>query len=279
MRYLQGSTMSDQDHTPLDRLVEAILASPKYQSVCPDFIRRMGHKELAQRRSLKEAIKATKNKLHQVAGAYGNQKARYALWLEELRRASQTGNREDFLQACRRIMGYHASTRERLPILDHFYATTLAGLPPLRSVLDVACGLNPLAIPWMPLAENAEYYAYDVYRDLVDFLNQFMALVPVQGHVQAGDVTQGCPSHQVDLALLLKALPCLEQVDKAASLRLLEGLQADHLLVSFPVHSLGERDKGMVPHYEARFRELAAGQNWSIHRWELATELAFLVTK
>ena len=28
--------------------------------------------------------------------------------------------------------------------------TALAGLPPIHSVLDVACGLNPLAIAWMP---------------------------------------------------------------------------------------------------------------------------------
>jgi hypothetical protein len=35
----------------------------------------------------------------------------------------------------------------------------------------------------------------------------------------------------------------------------------------------------MVPHYEARFRELVADHNGSIQRWEWATELAFLVTK
>jgi 16S rRNA (guanine(1405)-N(7))-methyltransferase len=59
----------------------------------------------------------------------------------------------------------------------------------------------------------------------------------------------------------------------------LETIRADHLLVSFPVHSLGGRSKGMVENYEVRFRELVQDKPWSIQRFEFATELAFLVTR
>jgi 16S rRNA (guanine(1405)-N(7))-methyltransferase len=234
---------------------------------------------LAKRHSLKEAVKATKNKLHQVGGAYLEGEAHYAVWLDELRETSRSGDRGDFRKACARVMSHHSSTRERLAILDRFYATTLAGLPPFRSVLDVACGLNPLAIPWMPLAENAEYYAVDIYQDMVDFLNRFMALLPIQGHAQAGDVLQACPAQPVDVAFVLKTLPCLEQVDKAAGRRLLDAINADHLLVSFPVHSLGGRSKGMAANYEARFRELVADKDWAVKRFEFVTELVFRVSK
>ena len=263
----------------LEQLVNAVLASPKYQNVCPDFIRRIGSQELPKRRTLKDAIKATKNKLHQVGGAYLEGEAHYAAWLDELEKVSQSGDRGDFLKVCARTMSHHSSTKERLAILDRFYATTLAGLPPIRSVLDVACGLNPLAIPWMPLAENAEYYAVDVYQDMVDFLNGFMALLPIRGHAQAGDVIQACPAQPVDVAFVLKTLPCLEQVDKSAGRRLLETINARHLLVSFPVHSLGGRSKGMAANYEARFREQVADKAWTIERFEFTTELVFRVTK
>jgi 16S rRNA (guanine(1405)-N(7))-methyltransferase len=176
-------------------------------------------------------------------------------------------------------MGYHASTRERLPILEQFYAQTLADLPPARTVLDLACGLNPLALSWMPLAEGAEYDAYDVYEDMTAFLNGFLALVRVRGHAEARDVLTRCPTEHVDLALLLKALPCLEQLDAGASLRLLETVNAGHLLVSFPARSLGGKQKGMVQHYEARFRQLVADKPWEVKRFEFATEIAFLITK
>jgi 16S rRNA (guanine(1405)-N(7))-methyltransferase len=261
----------------IDELVAAVRGSAKYRSVCEDVVRGVGERELAKGRRLKEAIKATKKKLHQVGGAYLEGRVDYAAWLDELRAVS--GSKGDFRRACARIMGYHSSTKERSEILDTFYATVLTDLPPVRSVLDLACGLNPLAIPWMGLPDGATYYAYDVFEDMVDFLQGFMRLVPVRGEARACDVLQSCPLPRVDLALVLKSIPCLEQIDKSAGARLLEAIDANHLLVSFPVHSLGGWDKGMPANYEAHFRELVARKGWSVKRFGFATELAFLVSK
>lgn len=263
----------------LDCLVHTVLDSPKYAAVAPDFVRAIGARELANRRNFKEAVKATKNKLHQVGGAYLGGRPDYAAWLAQLRAAYQSGDQATFCRACAAVMGHHASTRERLPILDTFYATILASLPPIRSVLDVACGLNPLAIPWMRLPTDVEYYACDIYRDMVDFVAGFLALIGIRGSAEVCDLIHTRPARRVDLALVLKTIPCLEQIDKSAGQRLLETLNADHLLVSFPARSLGGRDKGMPVNYEEHFRELVAGKGWTVHRFEFATELAFLVSK
>ncbi|MBN1221407.1 MAG: 16S rRNA methyltransferase [Anaerolineae bacterium] len=262
----------------LDQLVETILASPKYQYICRDFVRNVGLQELAKRRNLKEAVKATKNKLHQVGGAYLPGKMDYTAWLAELGEA-KTASQDDFRRACVRILNHHASTRERLPFLSQFYPTILANLPPVRSVIDIACGLNPLALPWMGLPTDAVYYAYDIYQDMIDFLNEFMKMAKINGRAEACDVIHACPTQQVDLALLLKAIPCLEQVDKDAGIRLLDTLNADHLLVSFPVYSLGGRQKGMAATYEDHFGELVTHRDWSVKRFEFSHELAFLVNK
>jgi 16S rRNA (guanine(1405)-N(7))-methyltransferase len=262
----------------LDQLVQAVLTSPKYKTICRDVIRHIGQQELAERRSLKEAVKATKNKLHQVGGAYLPGKINYAAWLKELKAASPA-KWDNFVEVCARIMNQHASTRERLPILSQFYTTLLADLPPLHTVVDIACGLNPLALPWMPVAVDVTYYAYDIYQDMVDFLNAFMALAGVKGQAEARDVINDCPTPKVDLAFILKAIPCLEQIDKSAGPRLLDMINADHLLISFPVHSLGGREKGMSVNYETRFWELVANKDWAIKRFEFANELVFLVTK
>jgi 16S rRNA (guanine(1405)-N(7))-methyltransferase len=106
-----------------------------------------------------------------------------------------------------------------------------------------------------------------------------MALAGINGRAEARDVIQDCPGQPADLALALKAIPCLEQIDKSAGARLLDSLNAKYLLVSFPVQSLGGRSKGMAVNYEARFQELVAGRGWSIRRFAFATELAFLVVK
>ncbi len=267
------------DVDDLDRLVRAVLENTKYRNVCEDVVRNVGSRELATGRRLKEAIKATKSKLHQVGGAYFGGRIKYAQWLDKLKVAATSGDRDSFLRVCTEVMGHHSSTRERLKILDQFYAQTLSDLPPVGTVLDIACGLNPLAIPWMPLDEGVQYYAYDIYGDMVDFVGEFMRIANVQGQAQVCDITQFPPTRRADLAFVLKSLPCIEQLDKSASLRLLETVNADHLLVSFPVRSLGGRDKNMARNYEAGFRQLMQGKPWAVQRFEFATELAFLVSK
>jgi len=269
----------DDEPTRLNQLVESVFLSARYRSICPDLIRRIGAQELSKRRGLKAAVKATKDRLHQVGGAYLARRVDYAAWLEELRQASRSGDPARLGEVCTAIMGRHSSSRERLPILAEFYAQTLGGLPAIHSALDVGCGLNPLALPWMPLAEGAEYYACDIYQDLVAFVNEFLALVGVPGGAEGCDVVERCPTRRVDVALVLKTIPCLEQLDKSAGRRLLDTLDASHLLVSFPVHSLCGAGKGMAVNYEARFWALIAGRPWSVRRYEFASELAFLVSK
>ena len=263
----------------LEQLVRAVQASPRYRDIDPRFIQGIGARELVRRRDLKAAIKATKGKLHQVAGAYWISRPRYRAWLEALRAAARRGDEEGFRRACIEAMGYHASTRERLPILDRFYATVMSTLAPVDSVLDIACGLNPLAIPWMPLAPGATYYACDLYQDMMAFLEEFMRLVPVRGRALTGDILQASSLPRARVALLLKTLPCLEQVDKEAGRRLLDEVPAAYVLVSYPAHSLGGRAKGMVAYYEAQFRALMTGRDWPFRRFLFDTELVFLVFK
>lgn len=268
---------------PIDRLVEAVLASTKYRSICVDLVRSIGGRELAKGRGVQAAVKATKTKLHQVGAVYTDGAEQYDRWLAEVRIAYASGDADAVKAACARVMGHHISTRERLPIREEFFAVTLAGLPPIRSVLDIACGLNPLALPWMPLLAGADYYAYDIFTNMVAFLADYFALPQVQrqahGHAEVRDVLASCPTQPADVAFMLKAIPCLEQLEKSAGHTLLHGLNARHLLVSFPVRSLGGREKGMLAQYEVRLRQLVADTTWSLTRFEFATELAFLVTK
>lgn len=266
-------------HDQLEKLVADVLESSRYREVSHELIQAIGSRELARRSSLKEAIKTTKSKLHQISGAYLTDKKDYAVWLADLKRLVETGDRENLLRYLEMLMNHHASTRERLPILGQFYQTILAELPPIHSVLDIASGFNPLALLWMPLAESVEYHACDIYRDMIAFLAGFMELMHISGTVEVCDVLQACPTKQVDVAFVLKTIPCLEQVDKAAGSRLLQTLNASYIVVSFPVHSLGGKARGMERHYAAKFQELVENTGWPVKRFEFSTELAFLITK
>lgn len=52
-----------------------------------------------------------------------------------------------------------------------------------------------------------------------------------------------------------------------------------YVLITFPLHGLGGRGKGMSDHYEARFGTLVAGMAWIVRRFELPGERAFLLSR
>jgi len=159
--------------SPTQTVTDAVLSSRKYQTIAPELVEAIAAAELGKGRSLKEAVKATKNQLHQSAAVYQVGRLDYPRWLAELSAAwTEEAERRSVL---RRLMGSHTSTSERLPFLDDFYTRLFALLPPIHSVLDIACGLNPLALPWMPLPAQATYRAVDIFSDQIAFLNDFFS--------------------------------------------------------------------------------------------------------
>ena len=254
-------------------LVAEVQRSAKYRTIAASLIARIGAEELAKGRSSKDAVKATKARLHQVAGAYLPERVDAAGWLVRL--AAQVQDPAAVQRLCRELMARHASTRERLPILDQFYATLFADLPCDVAVLDLACGLNPLALPWMPLAGRFRYTACDIYADQAELLNGFFQALGVDGEARVCDLTQTPALPPADVVLLLKAVPCLDHLDRTLVGRLLDTLDATWVYVSFPSHSLGGRSKGMPAQYEPRLAQLVAGQVWQVERYSFGSELVF----
>jgi 16S rRNA (guanine(1405)-N(7))-methyltransferase len=268
--------MPDQD--AVLALAAQVRQGAKYAAICPELVERVAREELAIRRNAKEALKSARRRLHQAGAVYMGERPPYERWLAALREAQ--GDPARIEAVCREALAAHQSSRERLPILARFYGELLADLAPVASVLDLACGLNPLAIPWMPLAPGARYVACDIYTDLAAFLREALPLLGVAGQAETVDLSARTPEAQADVVLLLKTIPCLEQLDRAAGARLLREVRARHVVVSFPIQSLGgRRDRGMPANYRARFAELIAGQPWRVTEHEYESELVFVVDK
>jgi 16S rRNA (guanine(1405)-N(7))-methyltransferase len=263
----------------LDELISQVTANPAYASIAPTLVRRVAERELAKGRPDRELVKAVRAKLHQVAGAYQEKGMDFTGWRTALEGLPSNSGHTAMRSFCAEVMKTHASTRERLPILADFYQQVFAALPPIHSVLDLACGLNPLAIPWMRLAEGASYQACDIYTNLVEFLADFIPHLGLNGGACLCDLTEEIPQGRVQLAIVLKTLPVLEQLEKDLPVRLLAELNAEHILVSYPGHSLGGRSKGMLTNYAARFEAMTAGKPWHIQRLDFPGELAYLIHK
>lgn len=262
----------------LDQVVREVQKGAAYRDVHPGLIRRVAGQMIERKRDFKAVVKATRNKIHQVGGAYFGKAIPYERWQAELVDINPQ-DKTRLLEYCRKVLQQHASTRERLPVLEKFYGTLFESLSPVQSVLDLACGLNPLTAPWMPLAPNATYIACDIYLNLVSFLNRFLGCILLNGKVEWCDLLEGCPPYQAQVALLMKAIPCLEQLDRNVTLSLLQSVQAEYIVVSFPAHSLGGHRKGMVKNYENHFRQLISSFHWKVERFEFPGELVFLMKR
>jgi 16S rRNA (guanine(1405)-N(7))-methyltransferase len=263
----------------LTEIIEAVQKKPKYRTIHTSLIELLAFEELAKGRKFKEAVKEVSSRLHQVGAAYFTSQADYSTWQKELISLPHDPYSPEVKAFCLKRMQIHSSTKERLPILEEFFTTTLAGIAPVESILDLACGLNPLALPWMPLSEQVQYYGCDIFSDLTGFLNAYLAHCGITGAIETSNLTQVRFPHQAKVAFLLKTLPCLEQLDKGISGQLLDTVPADYLLVSYPIRSLGGRTKGMGKTYESQFFKLMEGRNCQVTRFEFRTELAFLVKK
>lgn len=267
------------DKTGPEALAQQVMANPKYKPMAKGLVIRLSHEAISKGLTGKPAVKYVRNKLHQVGGAYFNHKIDYAA--EQVHLAQLPPNHHSDLVAayCQKMMRVHASTAERLPIINDFFQTCLAPIAPVTSVLDLACGLNPLAIPWMPLSDSAQYFACDVYLDMLGLIESFFIRFNLDGRTSACDLVSAIPEQKAQVAFVLKSIPCLEQMDKTIGIRLLEGIQAAHILVSFPVHSLGGRDKGMQNFYGEHFTDMIKDKPWNVREFHFKTELAFLVSK
>ncbi len=268
----------DDSGPELEGIVSAVASSKKYRSICTDTISRIATRELATHGTVKAANKATRRKLHQVYGAF-EQEVEYDAAYQQLVAAYGDGSDAQIKGTCRHILEQHSSTRERLPILDHFYPAIFSVTGRPASLLDLGCGLNPLTLPWMSLAPATRYVALDIDANRIRFLNRYLDLTGFEPLARCQDVLTHPPADAADLALLLKMSPTLERQEPGATLRLIEELRTPFVVVSFAVKSLGGREKGMVEHYQAQFLASSTDRHWPATKLAFETELVFIVNK
>lgn len=239
----------------MEEVIEALRRAPKYRHLCDDTLHRIADWATVRHPASKDAVKAGKRKLHQVYGAYLDGPGLNRV--EEGVRAVSPGlSGEDLREACREILACHASTAERLSILKEVYLVLFREMGAPGSILDLACGLNPFALPWMGLGPETTYRAWDVDGRLIAAINDFLTHLGRPPAAVCRDLLVSTPDEPVDVVFLFKTIPCLEQQEKGASVRLLRCLRARYAVVSFPARTLGGRDKGMASHYDRFMMEM-----------------------
>jgi 16S rRNA (guanine(1405)-N(7))-methyltransferase len=261
-------------------IVERVLRSTRYRDVDRGLLDRLAAEELPKARNADDAVKRVKRRLHQAVGAFRGAGPADAL---AGIRAAWSGDLADpdFRAACVEVMRDHASTAERLPFIERFFEPIweLTDGPP-RSLIDLGCGLGPLALPWMALPASAPYHAVDVDRRALAVVDAFLDLVRQPRAIHVQDLVVDWRSlPPADVALLLKLVPLLDRQDRSAAVRLLGELEVRHAIVTFPSRSLGGRRRGMEATYRRQLEVLAFDLRIAeVREASVPNELVFVLT-
>jgi len=220
--------------------------------------------------------KNTKTRLHQMFGAYvqGNAHKKAALLLDELAAGA------DMLDGSKKILSLHASTAERLPQMRLFCDFITHHTGAIGSIIDLGCGFSPFALPYW--RQNIHvYHAYDIDTRTTGLLNRFFTINNLPPTASCADIITETPAHKTDLALLCKLIPVLEAQVPGRGFELARNMDTRFLAITYPLKSLGGRNKGMGKNYAAQFSQAyEAGQLGCftlVQTAEIGSELVFLL--
>jgi 16S rRNA (guanine(1405)-N(7))-methyltransferase len=273
--------MSKREDSELEALITHITQSKKYRDIglCEDTIRDLLVTELKQHKKRADGIKAARAKLHQIVAPYlGDPDYDRALAMLEKIFTLPQPDEAAIKGGCAQILATHATTKERLLILDKFYPQIfeITGKP--RVILDLACGLNPLSFPWMGLPRSTHYYAYDIHQKRIEFLNQFFSLMGLPPLARLQDILIHYPVEKADVAFIFKEVHRFERRRHGCTLPLLDALQVRHLVISFPTESL-KGQRALTAQYRQLFKNMIQDRLWQVVDIEFENELVFCVDK
>ena len=243
--------------------------SKKYKDICPDTVTRIFEAERAKYKSAKEAEKAAKAHLHQITGAF--------MTVDEIKQGRRLlrdfGDGDE--TAFEKTLRLHSSTRERMEGAAALYERIFAAAGNPQSILDLACGMNPLLLGRM----GKRVRGMDISGGSVNLVNEWARECGWDVQAKCADLLCSPELETCDMALLMKLLPVLEQQKKGSAMALLRTLPTDTACVTFPMKTLGGRKVGMEQHYSEWFEGNLPEEYEVIERFVEADELCYVVRR
>ena len=262
-----------------EALLTSLIASRKYRSLdlpretVLDLIQRARE----QTDDPREVDHIVREKLHHLVAPYLGDPD-YLECQHDLDAAYQPNDPQTIKIACQKILATHASTRERLSILPQFYERLFAFTGQPHIILDLACALNPFALPWMELPADVQYYAYDLHQPRLDAINHLFVLNDMAALAIHQDILVNPPTVEADVAFFFKEAHRFEQRRRGCNHEFWQQIHARHLLVSLPTKNLtGSHPK--TEQHRRLVQETIAGLPWQIHEIEFENEIVFCIEK
>ncbi len=149
------------------------------------------------------------------------------------------------------LLKLHLSTKERLEYYPEIYKKLIEKTCIPNSILDLACGLNPLASEFIPNSP-IKYFASDLSEKDVDFLNKYFNKAILKKKFVEGSYAfrldlslesslSELNKFETDWCLILKGLDPIEEINENISYELVKNIKSKWIIVSFPTLTVSRK--------------------------------------
>lgn len=234
------------------------------------------HPKPLRSKSFKFLLKEIRKTLHDIYGVFILNKKDLKSLESHLKKIKKLD--EDALQIHAELLSAHKSSAERLDFYPEIYEKIFSCTGKPKSILDLACGLNPLSFPWMGL-KKVKYFAYELTEEDSNFIQSYFNIMKpfsLDGKAFAADIMKLRQLPKTDVCFLFKVLDSLEDLEKDYSKNLLKKIPAKFMIVSFPTMSIGGKNPIKLRGWFFRMiREL----NYKAESFEIENEIFYIVKK
>ena len=217
-------------HDSIPLLIKKVKEKKELQGIADSVVQRVVEKELKGYDSAvvfsnsqeKTLIKSIRAKLRLEVGRFYNKHTS----LKKRTQLLEEGNNNQLLHS-------HASTKERAAEYT-MLKKVMSDLDP-RSILDLGCGLNPIALA----TPTITYYASDINEHDLALVQDFFTVNKITGKTFVYDLLQikdDLPS--ADLCLLLKVFDTIEKKGHKLAEKIISLVPCPKLIVSFSTKTL-----------------------------------------
>lgn len=170
------------------------------------------------------------------------------------------------------LLKTHTSTAERLSFYPEL--TSIINKLKVHSILDLGCGLNPLALA----RKGLKYYAVDIKEEELKIISNFFKKNKIHGDIIICDI-RNLPENlpQADLTLLFKVIDIIEKTNKRFTENLLKKIKSKYIIASFATITLS--GKRMRYHERKWFENVLIHNNCKYGTFSSENEIFYLIEK
>ncbi|MFC1752392.1 hypothetical protein ACFL96_03245 [Thermoproteota archaeon] len=174
----------------------------------------------------------------------------------------------------RKILSMHVSSKERLGFYEDFYKKIfeITGKP--KSMMDIACGLNPFSFYHMNLPKKTRYIALELNRNDAELINEFFRLEKINGRAKKHDLTAEPVKDRADVAFAFKIF---DLVDNKITERMIKDLSVKWIVASFSTKTVSRKDMGFKR--RAGFQKMLRRLGLEYQTITFTNEIVYLIMK